>query len=146
MAEFLIYNIATHWMDRPSKNNPGMTGLERNHMVIDTDAKLNTVQKIEKKDQLTQKYNSINQPGDIVEARRDGAPRGKLEEEAFIFLQVPSISLKTAIGYTVPLIDASGVPIRKRKYFMDMVGLIPDLHKNVSLTESVFSSRLKVKK
>ncbi len=145
MAEFLIYNMV-HWMERPSKNNPGMTGLERNHMVIDTDSKLSTVQKIEKKDQLTQKYNSINQPGDIVEARRDDAPRGKLEEESFIFLQVPGISLKVGKGYCVPLINASGVPVRKRKYFVDMAGLIPDSHKNMSLSESVFNSRLKAKK
>ena len=145
MAQLLIFNIPIHWMDRPSKNNPGMTGLERNHMVIDIDSKLSTVQKIEKKDQLTQKYNSINQPGDIVEARRDGAPRGKLEEEAFIFLQVPSISLKVAKGYCVPLVNTSGVPIRKRKYFVDMTGLIPDSHKNVTLTKSAFNSRLKVK-
>ncbi len=145
MAEFLIYNIATHWMDRPSKNNPGMTGLERNHMVIDTDLALSTAQKIEKKDQLTQKYNSINQPGDIVESRRDGAPRGKLEEEAFIFIQAPEIDLKVGKGYCVPLINVSGVPIRKRKYFIDMVGLTPDSHQNIALTESAFNSRLKVK-
>ncbi len=144
MAEFLIYNMI-HWTDLPSKNNPGMTGLERNHMVIDTDSKLSTVQKIVKKDQLTQKYNSRNLPGDIVEARRDGGPRGKLEEEAFIFLQVPEISLKVGKGYCVPLENSSGVPVRKRKYFVDMAGLVADLHKNVALTESVFNSRLKVK-
>ncbi len=145
MAEFLILN-KTHWMDRPSKNNPGMTGLERNHFVIDTDYKLSVAQKIEKKDALTLKYASRNQPGDIVEARRDNGPRGDLEEFSFLFLQVPEIDLKEAIKYTVPLENGSGVIIRRRKYFIDTTGLILDLHFNVALTESVFNSRLKVKK
>ena len=132
-------------MDRPSKSNPGMTGLERNHFVIDTDYKLSVAQKIKKKDELTNKYNNQYQPGDIVEARRDGGPRGKLEEESFIFLQVPEISLKVGKGYCVTLENASGVSIRKRKYFIDTTGLIPDSHKNIALTESAFNSRLKAK-
>ena len=145
MAEFLIYN-KTHWMDLPSKSTPSLTGYERNHFVIDTASALSTAQKIEKKDALTLKYNGRYRAGDIVEARRDDGPRGKLEEEAFIFLQVPSVSLKTAKGYYVPLENASGVPVRTRKYFIDMAGLIPDSHKNVSLIKSDFNSRLKVKK
>ena len=145
MAQFLIYNISIHWMDRSSKSNPGMTGLERNHFMIDTDSKLSTAQKIQKKDALTLKYNSRPQPGDIAEARRGNKPRGKKEEEDFIFLQVNEIGLKVAEGYCVPLENASGVIIRKRKYFIDMTGLIPDSHKNVTLTESVFNSRLGVK-
>ncbi len=144
MAEFLIYN-KTHWYDLPSKSTPTLTGYERNHFVIDTNSNLSTAQKIEAKDELTLKYAARYQKGDIVEARWDGRPRGKLEEEAFIFLQVPSIKLKDAIGYTVELENASAVMVYRRKYFIDMTGLVPDLHKNVSLTESVFNSRLKVK-
>ena len=144
MAVFLIYN-KTHWMDLPSKNNPSMTGYERNHFVIDNKIEYTTVQKIKAKDLLTQKYNARHQPGDIVEARKAIRRRGKLEEESLIFLQVNEIGLKTAEGYCVPLENASGVMIRRRKYSVDMAGLIPDSHKNVSVTESEFNSRLKVK-
>lgn len=132
-------------MDRPSKSNPGMTGYERNNAIIDSDYMLSSAQKIEKKEALNQKYSCRHRPGDIVEARRDNGPRGKLEEASYIFVQVPSISLKDAIKYSKPLENSSGVVIRRRKYFMDMAGLIPDSHKNVSLPESVFNSRLKVK-
>ncbi len=132
-------------MDRPSKSNPGMTGLERNHFVIDSDYKLSVAQKIEKKDALTLKYGTRHQPGDIVEARRDNEPRGDLEEFSFLFLQIPEIDLKEAIKYTVPLENGSGVTIRRRKYFIDTTGLILDSHFNVALTESVFNSRLKAK-
>ena len=144
MAEFLIYN-KTHWMELPSNKNPSMTGYERNHVVIDTNLSYTTAQKIEAKDNLTRKYNRRHQIGDIVEARRDGGPRGKLEEEAFIFLQVPSISLKMARGYTVAL-GIGFIVLRKRKYFIDMTGMVPDSHQNIGLTESEFNSRLKVKK
>ena len=51
-----------------------------------------------------------------------------------------------AEGYSVPLKNASGVVLRARKYSIDMTGLIPDLHKNVSLTDGDFLSRLQVKK
>ena len=145
MAEFLIYN-KTHWYDLPSKSTPTLTGYERNHFMIDTDSSLSTAQKIKEKDRLTLKYATRHQTGDIVEARRDGGPRGKLEEEAFVFLQVPSIKLKDAIGYTVALENISAVVLYRRKYFIDMTGLIPDSRKNVDLTKSVFNSRLKVKK
>ncbi len=144
MAEFLIYN-KQHWMELPSKNNPSMTGYERNHVMVDTDSKLTIAQKIEKKDALTQKYNRRYQMGDIVEARQDGGPRGKKEEESFIFLQVPSINLETAKGYCISL-ESADMTIRRRKYFVEMAGLILDSHNNVGLTESVFYSRLKVKK
>ena len=77
MAEFLIYN-KTHWMELPSKSNPSMTGYERNHFVIDNNDSLDTSQKIKSKDLLTRKYNARHQVGDIVEARRDNGPRGKL--------------------------------------------------------------------
>ncbi len=138
MAEFLIYN-KTHWYELPSKSTPSLTGYERNQFAIDTNSKLSTAQKIEKKDRLTLRYMGRYQKGDIVEARRDGGPRGKLEEESFIFLQVPSINLKDAKQYCIS--DST----HRRKYFIDMAGLIPDLNKNISLTKSVFSSRLKVK-
>ncbi len=138
MAEFLIYN-KTHWYDLPSKSTPSLSGYERNHFVIDINSKLSTAQKIEAKDHLTLKYAARYQAGDIVEARRDGGPRGKLEEEAFIFLQVPSVNLKNAKQYCIS--DST----HRRKYFVDMASLIPDSHKNIILTESVFNSRLKVK-
>ncbi len=144
MAEFLIYN-KIHWYDLSSKSTPSLTGYERNHFAIDTNSKLSTADKIQAKDRLTLKYAARYQSGDIVEARRDGGPRGKLEEEAFIFLQVPSISLKDAVKYGEPLINASNVMIYRRKYFVDMAGLIPDLHKNIGLAKNVFNSRLKVK-
>ena len=139
MAEFLIYN-KTHWYDLPSKSTPSLTGYERNQFFVDTDSKLNTAQKIEKKDRLTLRYMGRYQKGDIVEARRDGGPRGKLEEEAFIFLQVSSVNLKDAKQYCIS--DST----HKRKYFVDLAGLTPDSHKNIDLTESIFNSRLKVKK
>ena len=145
MAELLIYNKTVDWMDSPSKNNSSMTVYERNHFVIDNKIEYTTAQKIKAKDLLTIKYNARHQIGDIVEARRDNGPRGKLEEASYIFVQVPSISLKDAIKYSEPLINATDVMIRRRKYFMDMTGLIPDSHKNVALTGSVFNSRLKVK-
>ena len=139
-----MYN-KIHWMDLPSKSNSGMTGYERNQFKIDNHISLNTVQKIQAKDDFTQKYGRRYQIGDIIEARRDGRPRGKKEEESFIFLRVP-INLKDAIEYTLPLVNASDIVIRRRKYYIDMTGLIPDSHKNVILTEGAFNSRLKVKK
>ncbi len=145
MAEFLIYN-KTHWYDLPSKSIPTLTGYERNHLMIDTAFALSIAQKIERKDALTLKYATRYQEGDIVEARRDGGPRGKLEEEAFVFLQVPNVSLNTAKEYCIPLENAFAVTVRKREYYIDMTGLVPDSHKNISLTESAFNSRLKVKK
>ena len=132
-------------MEFPSKKNPSMTGYERNHFVIDNKVGYTTAQKIKAKDLLAIKYNARHQSGDIVEARRDNRPRGKLEEASYIFLQVPSISLKDAIKYSEPFTNASDVMVRRRKYFMDMAGLILDSHKNVSLTENEFNSRLKVK-
>ncbi len=148
MAEFLIYN-KTHWYDLPSKSTPTLTGYERNQFMIDTNSNLSTAQKIKAKDALTLKYAARQQSGDIVEARRDGGPRGKLEEEAFIFLQIPGINLKDAKKYCVSDKDFIGIDksvlLYKRKYYMDMTGLIPDSNKNVNLTNSVFDSRLKVK-
>ncbi len=143
MAEFLIYN-KTHWYDLPSKSTPTLTGYERNHLMIDTNSNFSIAQKIKDKDVLTLKYAARYQKGDIVEARRDGGPRGKLEEEAFIFLQVLGINLKTAKGYCILVEDVFGIPVRIQKYFIDMTGLVPDSHKNISLTKSDFNFRLKV--
>ena len=145
MVELLIYN-QLHWMDLPSKGNPGMTGYERRDALIDTDSMLTTQQKIEKKLALTVKHNARFQPGDIVEARRDGRPRGKLEEESFAFLQIP-ITLKEAVGYTVSDMDSSNPPVllHTRRFSIDMTGLVLDSHKSAALNESTFQSRLKVK-
>ncbi len=143
MAEFLIYN-KTHWYDLPSKSIPSLTGYERNHFVIDTNSSLSTAQKIKAKDHLTLKYAGREQPGDIIEARKDGGPRGKLEEEAFIFLQVPGIKLEDAKEYCRKGLE--GPTGYKRKHYVDMIGLIPDSHGNVDLTEIQFNSILKVKK
>ena len=147
MAEFLIYNRPTDWMDAPSKTSPGMTVYDRNQVMIDTDFTLTTEQKIKNKELLSWKHTARYQGGDIVEARKDNGPRGKLEEESFAFLQVPDVGLKTARGYCVAKTDVvSKYPIpRRRKYYMDMAGLVLDTHKNVSLSGPEFLSRMRTK-
>ncbi len=49
-----------------------MTGYERNQLLIEQDDILTSIQKIEKKDLLIQKYNRKVQPGDITEVHEDG--------------------------------------------------------------------------
>lgn len=142
MAEFLIYN-KTHWLDLPSKSNPSMTGYERNHIMIDTDYKLSTLEKIEKKDVLTRKFNRRYQPKDIVEVREDGKPRGKLEPETFLFLQIPMI-LKQAKIYMEPL-KVDGSTTRRRKYWIDISGIVFDENKTASLSHNEFNSRIRTK-
>ncbi len=136
-------------MDVASKQRPDLLGYD------------NVVRKINEKTTPTvdrekalfiawKKYTTRYRKGDIVEARRDNGPRGKLEEASFIFLQVPSITLKDAKQYEVSLEDLTDfnnrILLKRRKYYVDMMGLTLDVHKNVSLTENEFNTRLKVKK
>ncbi len=147
MAEFLIYNKTDDWMNAPSKTSLGMTVYDRNQVMIDTNPTLTTAQKIKSKELLSWKRAARYQPGDIVEARRDGGPRGRLEEEVFAFLQVPDVGLKAAWGYCVAKTDpVSKYPItRRRKYFVDMAGLGLDVHKNAPLSGPEFLSRVRTK-
>lgn len=147
MAEFLIYNKTDDWMNAPSKTSPGMSVYDRNHVLIDTDYKLTTAQKIKNKELLSWKYVARYQSGDIVEARRDGGPRGKKEEEAFAFLQVPDIGLKEARGYCVADINPLNkyLMVHRCKYSVDIAGLVLDDHKNITITNAEFLSRLRVK-
>lgn len=135
MAVLLIYN-KTHWMELPSKLNPNLTGYERNHLVIDTNSKLSTAQKITSKERLTEKYSGRYVKGDIVEVRESGQLRGKLEENAFIFLDVPDLDSKIAKEYSGHKgIYGSG-------FNVDLIGLIPDKNKNITLNKSDFNTRL----
>ena len=128
MAEFLIYK-GPHWMDALSPQEVAERVAVHKH--------------------FQQKYDARYQRGDIVEARPDNGPRGKLEEASFIFLQVSSISLKDAKQYCVPDEDLSDsdnpILTRRRKYYINMIGLTPGEHENIGLTEAGFNSRLVAK-
>ena len=149
MAEFLIYN-KDHWMDIPSKQRSDLTGYKNVEQKILADSRLTIEQRTKDFYLHEMKYTARYQREDIVEARRDNGPRGKLEEESFIFLQVPGINLKDAKQYIIPDVDLSNpdnpVIIKRRKYYVNIAGLMLDEHQNVSLTNADFNSRLKVKK
>ena len=149
MAEFLIYN-KDHWMDIPSKDRPDLRGYKNVERKILEDSALSIEQRTKKLGLHEMKYTARYQRNDFVEARRDNGPRGKLEEASFAFLQVPSINLKDGKQYVVPDVDLSDVDhpfiLKRRKHYMNMTGLVLDEHKNVSLTNAEFNSRLKVKK
>ncbi len=149
MAEFLIYE-RDNWMDVPSKDRPDWTGYENVEQKILAKPGLTVEQKTKKLGLHEMKYTARYQKGDIVEARKDSAPRGRLEEASFLFLQIPSISLKDAKQYAKPLTDLTDVDypimLKRRKYYVNIMGLSFDEHKNVSLTSTEFNSRLKVKK
>lgn len=145
MAEFLIYN-QNNWMDMPSKDRPELTGYENVRQKIMDDSSLSLEQSTMALASHEVKYVSRYQPGDIVEARRDGGLRGKLEEASFAFLQVPSVSLEDGRTYCAPKEDTDPLKTRRREYYVDMTGLILDSHQNASLTDSEFAVRLKAKK
>ncbi len=144
MAEFLIYN-KDHWMDVPSKDRPDSLGYD------------NVVRKINEKPMLTAnrvkalslhwtKYTARYRPDDIVEVRESGRPRGKLEPEAFLFIDVPELSFKNAKQYMQAHEDKTDsenpVLLHMRIYGIDTTGLSMD----DTLTAAQFISRLKVKK
>ena len=145
MAEFLIYDI-DNWMDMPSKDRPELTGHENVQQKIVADSSLSLEQSTLALGHHEIKYVSRYRRGDIVEARRDGGPRGKLEEASFAFLQVPNIILKDGRAYCVPKEDPDPLKTKRRGYCVDMTGLVLDSHQNASLTDSEFTARLKVKK
>ncbi len=150
MAEFLIYD-RDNWMDVPSKDRPALTGHENVRQKIMNDSSLSLEQSTMALGFHEMKYTARHQRGDIVEARRDGGPRGKLEEASFAFLQVLSVSLEEARGYCEPKLDLLSLNetlpvVYRRGHYIDRTGLVFDSHRNVSLTESEFRSRLKVKK
>ena len=148
MAIFLIYN-KTHWMELPSKLRPDKTGYERNHQVIDLNSSLSVAEKIVKKNKLTLQYNRRIRKHDIIEARPASVKRGKLEEDSFIFIHVHDMLFKEAENYSVPKEDISDplepIILRDHKYYIELLGLIPDIHKNITLTKAQFLDRLKVK-
>ncbi len=145
MAEFLIYN-KDHWMDVPSKSRPELTGYENVKQKVLDDSSLSLEQSTLALGHHEIKHERRWQRGDIVEARRDGGPRGRLEEASFAFLQVPSISLKDGKAYCVTKEDPDYTKARRREHYIYMVGLILDSHKTAILTDAQFRSRLKVKK
>ena len=145
MAEFLIYN-QDNWMDVPSKSRPGLTGYNNVRQKIMNDSSLSLEHSTLALGHHEMKHERRYRRGDIVEARRDGGPRGKLEEASFAFLQVPSVSLEEGKGYCVKKEDPDYTKVRRRKYYIYMVGLVLDSHKNATLTDAQFQSRLKVKK
>ncbi len=97
MAEFLVFN-KTHWYDLPSIKNPGMTGLERNHSIIDNNISLTSAQKIKAKESLTLKYNARYQMGDIVEVREDGywSKKHGFSKTSFALVTVKDMSFNAA--------------------------------------------------
>lgn len=148
MATFLIHN-KTHWMELPSKLQPDRTGYERHQDLIDANSDLSSVQKAISKDKLTLKYNRRIRKHDILEARPASVKRGKLEEDSFIFIHVHDMLLKEAQNYNVPKEDITDplepIILRDHKYYIELLGLTPDIHKNITLTKTQFLDRLKVK-
>ncbi len=147
MAEFLIYD-QDNWMDVPSKQRPDLTGYKNVERKILEESGLTIEQRTKKLGLHEMKYAAKYQRGDIVEARRDNGPRGRLEEASFLFLQVAGLSLEDARAYCVEDGNADLIyPVsHRRKYYLDRTGLVVDEHKNISLTQAEFNSRLKVKK
>ncbi len=143
MAEFLIYN-KTHWMDLPSKDFPELIGFENVRQKIMANEAL-TLEQSTKALIINQwKYDMRDQPGDIIEVRRDNGPRGSKEAESFAFITVP-MELETAKQFVRVYVVNDEVK-HKCKYWIDMVGLVLDKDKQAELTLAEFNNRLKAKK
>ena len=127
-------------MDLPSKDRPDLIGYENVQRKIMDNGVLSLEQSTAQLVANERNYVSREQRGDVCEARRDGGPRGHLEESSFIFLQVPSVPLEEGRAL------CEGTADLLRSHYVDMTGLILDEHKNASLTDAEFRSRLKVKK
>ena len=149
MAEFLIYD-QDNWMDVPSKDRPDLTGKENvDRKILEEDLSIEA--KTIALGVLQGKYDARYHKGDIVEVREDGAPSGRLEKSGVDFVCVP-IAFKDVKQYTMPLLeegidslDPDNPDIkRRRKYWLDMAGLILVDHE-ILLTVSEFNFRLKTK-
>lgn len=136
MAELLVYN-KDNWMDMPSKERPDLTGKENVERKIQ-EQPFTLEQRIKNLAALEIKYEARDLRGDIIEVREDNAPRGKMEIDSFIFLQVSG--LQNAIQYGQRDRDT-----RKRKYRVDLTGLQPDKDGNIKLTKNQFLNRVENK-
>ncbi len=139
-------------MDIPSKDRPDLIGFENVKRKIEENASLNPLQKIIKQADWLAKYNGRSQINDIVEARKDGFGLCGNEPLSFALIEVPML-LKDALQYTIPLvfpdivdlngdITESGHTIYKRKYSLDISGIVLDKDKTASLTLVQFNSLL----
>ena len=140
MAELLIYN-KTHWMEAPSKDRPDLTGYENVQRKINENTQLTLAESTKAIASIERKYNSRYRGGDIVEVRPDNKPRGKLEEDAFLFIKVPSLSMDEAKQYMQAHMDGETM-LHRRKYWIDITGL----KMNDTLTIEQWQSRLREKK
>ena len=146
MAEFLIYN-KEHWMDTPSKQRPDLTGYENVIRKINEDTELNVITRTEKLGNVFQKYNRRYQPGDIVEVRKDGKGMCGLEPESFALIEVP-ISFEIAQEYmqSDKVINEPCTILHRRKYWLDISGIVLNKDKIATIDLVTFNSILKVKK
>ena len=150
MAEFLIFD-KDHWMDEPSPDRPDLTGYEDVQRRIN-DEQISSEAKTKKLLRLEQKYDARHQRGDIVEAREDGRPRGKKEPESFAFIRV-TMPFAEAKEYMRPLEDVQNegtkseirTLLKRRKYRLDMAGIVLDGKKTATLSLIDFNARLGVK-
>jgi len=139
MAEFLVYN-KTHWTELPSKSQPELTGYQRSRQQI-VESNMLGLDKTKALMVHDAQYNVRYQRGDIVEVRKDGGPRGRLEPESFVFIQV-SIPFEEAKKYMQAHEDST-VLYHRRKYWIDLTGITFDKNKTAALNAKHFNERLR---
>ena len=122
MAEFLIYN-KKHWMDKPSKDRPDLTGYENVIRKIE-EGSLNSLQKDKILNVYNMKYNARHTKGDIVEIREDGSwdktlkNKNSKEPLSFSVIRVEGLP----VGIAKKLNQANGTDIivlNQRRYCVD---------------------------
>ncbi len=147
MAEFLVYN-KTHWMELPAKDFPELIGYENVRQKIMANEALTLEQSTKALILHQWKYDARYMAGDIVEVRKDGAPRGRLEKTGVDFIRVP-IAFEDATQYMAAHEDETDplkpILLHRRKYRIDMTGVVLTDHE-ATLTLAEFNNRLKVKK
>ncbi len=142
MTEFLVYN-KTHWMELPSKDFPELIGYENVRQKIMANEALTLEQSTKALYLHERKFISRYRPGDIVEVRKDGAPRGRLEKGVVDFIRIP-IAFEDATQYMKRHMDGE-ILLHRRMYQIDMTGIVLSDHEAL-LTVAEFNNRLKAKK
>ncbi len=127
-------------MDAPSKDRPDLLGYDNVTRKINEGPML-AADRSKKLSLHWQAYIKRQRPGDIWEVRKSGSPRGKLEPEAYAFVDVPEKTFKASRQYMAEHTDGAAI-LHLCKYWLDMTGL----GKDETLTAAQFENRLKVKK
>jgi hypothetical protein len=142
MAKFVIYN-KTHWMDLPSKSEPGKTGFERNEAIIQSKP-FSSEEKVYQLLKLQDKHNAIEIKGDILEIKPDDYKINGKEKLSFVVISVPEISYENALLYQEPLRDGN-IMKKRRKYNLDIQGINFNNDGEATLKLETFIGRLTIK-